>query len=96
MVVEGPWGVIRLAQIHIPAVALLGIHLSHTQHDLLCKIPRVILMLDGDNAGRKAAVRIRKTLEANTQVQQVNLPSDTDPDDLNDDTLFHVVRSFLS
>jgi DNA primase len=95
VVVEGPWGVMRLDQLHIPAVALLGIHLSRTQQDLLGKIPKVILMLDGDNAGRKAAVRIRKTLEVSTQVRQVNLPTDTDPDDLDDENLCRVFRSFL-
>jgi len=95
VVVECPWGVMRLAQLNIPAVALLGIHLSRTQYDLLCKIPKLILMLDGDKAGKQATVRIRKTLEASTQVQQVNLPTDTDPDDLNDDALCHVIRFFL-
>ena len=95
VVVEGPWGVMRLAQFHIPAVALLGIHLSHTHHDILDKLPKVILMLDGDRAGKEAMVRIRKTLNASTLVQQVNLPTDTDPDDLDDDTLFRVARSFL-
>ena len=95
VVVECPWGVIRLAQLNIPAVALLGIHLSHTQHVLLCNIPRVILMLDGDDAGRNATVRIRKTLEAKTQVRQVNLPTDMDPDDLDDEVLGPISRFFL-
>lgn len=95
VVVECPWGVIRLAQLNIPAVALLGIHLSRTQHDLLRRITRVILMLDGDSAGRKATVRIRKILEANTQVQQVNLPTDMDPDDLDDNVLGRITRFFL-
>ncbi|MFQ5902856.1 MAG: toprim domain-containing protein [Candidatus Binatia bacterium] len=95
VVVECPWGVMRLAQLNIPAVALLGIHLSHTQHDLLCRIPRIILMLDGDEAGNQATVRIRKILEASTQVQQVNLPSDMDPDDLDDHDLARVSRYLL-
>jgi DNA primase len=95
VVVEGPWGVMRLDQLHIPAVALLGIHLSHTQQDLLCKIPKVILMLDGDQAGKEAMVRIRKILEVSTRVLLVNLPVDTDPDDLDDDTLCRVSRSLL-
>jgi len=95
VVVECPWGVMRLAQLNIPAVALLGIHLSHTQHDLLCKIPKVILMLDGDTAGRKATAPIRKTLQSSTQAQQVNLPTDTDPDDLDDNALNRVTRFFL-
>ena len=96
VVVEGPWGVMRLAQLNIPAVALLGIHLSHTQHDILLKLPKVILMLDGDRAGKEATVRIWKTLKANTQVQQVNLPTDMDPDDLDDDTLYQVSRFSFS
>ena len=95
-VVEGPWGVMRLAQIDIPAVALLGIHLSHTQHHLLRTIPRIILMLDGDNAGKQAALRIRKTLQYTTQVEQVNLNIDTDPDDLDDYALDRVVKLLLS
>ena len=96
VVVEGPWGVMRLAQLHIPAVALLGIHLSHTQHDILEKLPKVILMLDGDRAGNEATVRIRKTLKKSTQVQQVHLHTDTDPDDLDDDTLYQVSRFSFS
>lgn len=95
VVVECPWGVMRFAQLNIPAVALLGIHLSHTQHDLLRRIPRIILMLDGDDAGNQATLRIWKTLEASTQVQQVNLPSDTDPDDLDDHDLARVARYLL-
>ncbi|MFQ5902361.1 MAG: toprim domain-containing protein [Candidatus Binatia bacterium] len=95
VIVECPWGVMRLAQLNIPAVALLGIHLSHTQHDLLRMVSRVVLMLDGDNAGRQATVRIRKTLEAGTQVRQVNLPTDTDPDDLDDDALGRAVKLLL-
>ena len=95
VVVEGPWDVMRLAQLHIPTVALLGVHLSHTQHDLLRRIKRLILMLDGDDAGRKATIRIRKILEAVTQVKQVNLPTDMDPDDLKDHDLIRVSKLLL-
>ncbi len=52
VVVECPWGVMRLAQLNIPAVALLGIHLSSLQLDILKKISRVVLMFDGDYAGK--------------------------------------------
>jgi len=95
VVVEGPWAVMRLDQLHIPAVALLGIHLSHTQHDILAKLPKVVLMLDGDRAGKQAMVRIRKNLNASTQVRLVQLPTDTDPDDLHDDALRRLTRAFL-
>ena len=91
-VVEGPWSVMRLAQLNIPAVALLSIHLSHRQHQILRTISKIILMLDGDNPGKIATTRIRKTLQYSTQVHQVNLDTDTDPDDLDDHELGHVAK----
>jgi DNA primase len=95
VIVEGPWDVMRLAQLSIPAVALLGIHLSTTQHDLLRTIQCVILMLDGDYAGRRAATRIRNALELNTKVHTINLPLDHDPDDLTDDQLSSITQHFF-
>jgi DNA primase len=38
----------------------LGIHLSPQQLDILKKLSRVVLMLDGDYAGRSATIRICK------------------------------------
>ncbi len=92
VIVEGPWDVMRLAQLNIPAVALLGIHLSTTQRDLLQTIQRVILMRDGDCAGRRAATRIRNALEPTTNVHTITLPLDHDPDDLTDDQLSSITK----
>ena len=88
-VVECPWGVMRLAQIGIPAVALLGIHLSPTQVQLLRQTPRILLMLDGDQAGRSASRQIADALNiyTRTQVHRVDLPQGLDPDDLDDSEL---------
>jgi hypothetical protein len=85
-VVECPWGVMRLAQIGIPAVALLGIHLSRTQLQLLRRTPRIVLMLDGDQAGRSAGHQIADTLNTHirAQVHRIDLPQGLDPDDLDD------------
>ena len=91
-IVEGPWDVMRLTQLNIPAVALLGIHLSPTQRELLRTIQRVILMLDGDCAGRRAATRIRNALEPNTKVHTITLPLDHDPDDLTDNQLSSITK----
>ena len=77
VVVECPWGVMRLAQLNIPAVALLGIHLSSLQLDILKKISRVVLMLDGDYAGRSATNRVHKTLEPYTKVHCITLPHES-------------------
>ena len=92
VIVEGPWAVMRLAQLNIPAVALLGIHLSPTQRDLLRTIERVILMLDGDCAGRRANTRIQNALEPNTKVHTITLPLDQDPDDLTDNQLSSITK----
>ncbi|MCP4381692.1 MAG: toprim domain-containing protein [Hyphomicrobiales bacterium] len=96
-VVECPWGVMRLAQIGIPAVALLGIALSHTQLQLLGQASRVVLMLDGDQAGRSASHRIVETLNKYTlaQVHRIDLPQDHDPDDLDNWQLSRCLLSLL-
>ena len=94
-VVECPWGVMRLAQLNIPAVALLGIHLSPLQLDILKKRSCIVLMLDGDDAGRSATIRVRKILETYTTVQCVSLPSGLDPDDLTDQALLSFTKHFF-
>jgi DNA primase len=83
-VVECPWGVMRLAQIGIPAVALLGIHLSRPQRELLRRASPIVLMLDGDPAGRAASRQIADTLNPYTAapVHRIDLPLGLDPDDL--------------
>jgi len=52
----------------------------------------VILMLDGDCAGRGATTRIRNVLEPNTKVDTITLPLDYDPDDLTDDQLASITQ----
>ncbi len=85
----------RLDQLNIPALALLGIHLSCLQFDILKKLPRVVLMLDGDDAGRSTTVRVRKALEPHTTVHCVSMPSGLDPDDLNDQALLSITNHFF-
>ena len=91
VVVESPWGVIRLMQIGFPTVALLGIQLSTTQLQLLHPSPRIVLMLDGDHAGRSASRKIANTLTQHTgiRVHRIELPRGLDPDDLSDTDLRH-------
>ena len=87
VLVEGPWGVLRLAQLGIPAIALLGAHLSPKQQSLLHDLPRVVLLMDGDETGRSAAKKIRQRLP-NSRV--VDLPEGQDPDDLTNQELVEV------
>jgi len=95
VVVEGAWSVMRLAQLNIPAVALLGIHLSTQQYNLLSNVPRLILMLDGDDAGRKATQIFLQKFKPRTLVDYVILPPNCDPDDLSDENLNAATRLFF-
>lgn len=91
VVTECPWGVMRLAQLDIPAVALLGTRLFTLQQTLLKKFPNVVLMLDGDRAGRMAAKTIKDQLQSDIRISSIDLPEGNDPDDLDDATLIHLL-----
>lgn len=94
-VTECPWGVLRLAQIGVPAVALLGVHMSVAHADLLSRHAGVVLLLDGDGAGRVAAARIHAALAARIDVQVVHLPDGLDPDEVDDSVLTKLMSSFF-
>ncbi len=98
VVVECPWGVMRLMQIGFPAVALLGIQFSGAQLQLLSSSPRIVLMLDGDDTGRSVSRKIANTLtqHLNIQVHRIELPQGLDPDDLNNTDLAHSLHPFFS
>jgi DNA primase len=96
VVVECPWAVMRLAQLNIPALALLGTSLSSLQKGVLASIPRVILLLDGDSPGRLASASIVDSLNRHSAVHSVFLPDGLDPDDLNDAHLAAILNHLLS
>lgn len=89
---ECPWSVMRLHQIDVPAVALLGVHLSDRQEQLLRSASRVVLLLDGDPAGTKAAATLHGRIAPFAEVVIASIPQGLDPDDLRD----HELRRLLS
>lgn len=95
-IVEGPWDVMRLYQIGVPAVALLGLYLSPSQRRLLTSAARLIIMLDGDPNGRRASKQLLQNLADIADVQIVKLPHRCDPDDLSDLHLRRLLGSFFS
>jgi len=95
VIVEGPWAVMRLAQLNIPAVALLGVNLSSALYYVFREIPRVILMLDGDRAGRRATEKLFHSLKSITRVHLVYPPPNFDPDDLDNDSLSSIFKHFF-
>lgn len=84
IIVEGFMDVIRLYSIGVKnVVALMGTSLTKEQTTLIKRTSsNIILMLDGDNPGKKAIVNVGQILEEeNLKVNVVALPEDLDPDE---------------
>lgn len=65
------------------------------QRLLLDRFQRVILMLDGDAAGRRATAQITARLLPHCSVQANHLASDTQPDQLTSDEVWRLLRATL-
>jgi DNA primase len=84
IVVEGFFDALAVHQAGYPAVvALMGSTLSRPQGDLLTThFDRVLLMLDGDDAGRHGAAAITSTLAGRIEVIPILLDERMQPDQL--------------
>lgn len=84
LVVEGQVDVLTMQQAGLPAVAPMGTALTEGQCDLLKRFAdRVVLVYDGDSAGRAAAVKaVPLVLGAGLNGSVVLLPDGEDPDTL--------------
>ncbi|KZY22274.1 MULTISPECIES: DNA primase [unclassified Sulfitobacter] len=88
LVAEGYMDVIALSEAGFgAAVAPLGTAITETQLQLLWRIaPEPVLMLDGDAAGQRAAMRVidlaLPLLEAGQSLRFAVMPEGKDPDDL--------------
>jgi DNA primase len=89
VVVEGFFDCFRVHQVGFPCVvALMGCSLSHRQEALLQQHFReVTLMLDGDNAGRRAGTLIAARLVTQLGVRVVEVPPGTQSDQLSADQI---------
>jgi hypothetical protein len=83
VIVEGAIDVLKTWQLGWNVVAILGSHFSNDQIEkvasILPKDGRVILMMDGDEAGRACAQEAGKTLIDRVPVLVAMLPDDADP-----------------
>lgn len=87
--VEGPFGVYRVAQAGFAsAVAVFGSSLSDDQAAILAETGRpVVLMFDGDEAGRAGMRKAAGKLIGRSFVRVATLPDCSEPEDLDDDAL---------
>lgn len=87
VLVEGPTSAIRLIDAGIAAWAILGVeNWSDVKRELLVAkgVKAVILLFDGDDAGRRATKEIAADLETSVKVQALELPDRRDPGDMSD------------
>jgi DNA primase len=89
VVVEGFFDCLKLRQAGLTAVvALMGAALyDEQQRALLEHFQRVILMLDGDTAGRRATAIMAARLRQHALVRVIHLPDQVQPDQLSTDDI---------
>jgi DNA primase len=88
ILVEGFFSVFKLHQLGFPnVVASMGCELSDFQTELLSKAKEVILLFDGDDAGRTGTKKAKDRLKDRTLVRLAHLPDGCQPDDLPQRTL---------
>lgn len=82
--VESYWSAIRLQEAGIPAAALMGTSLSVEQAKLVREagFKLATLLLDGDDAGREAAIAAAPILAEHVYTRILPLPDGVKPDDM--------------
>ena len=96
IVVEGYFDCMRVHQAGLPCVvALMGSSLSAEQEQALRQyFQEVVLMLDGDAAGRTASRSIAAKLSGGPLVTLIQLPDGAQPDQLSVDSLRQLLGSW--
>lgn len=89
VVVEGFFDCLNVHQAGVPCVvALMGCSLSQRQEELLAHyFQEIILMLDGDKAGRAAGATMAARLCTKISTRLVEIPADSQPDQLGTDQI---------
>jgi DNA primase len=89
IVVEGFFDTMRVHQAGFPnVVALMGCSLSERQEELLTAITdRLVLMLDGDDAGAKCVREFYGRLRRRMYLREIHLEAGEQPDSLGDERL---------
>jgi DNA primase len=97
VVVEGFFDCIKVYQAGYPCVvALMGATVSPEQERLLeAYFQDVVLMLDGDDVGRAATVRVAKRFSSGLAVRIVEVPVGRQPDQLSTDEIQSLLRDAM-
>jgi len=94
VLVEGFFDCIKVVQAEHVCVALMGCSLSDEQEaQLVARFRQVVVMLDGDDAGRKAAAEIAGRLVRKAWVRVVAVPQGKQPDQLSIEEIRDVLQN---
>lgn len=97
ILVEGFFSVVKLYEFGIPnVVAAMGCELSDSQVQLLREAKEVIVLFDGDDAGRKGAERAQAKLTPYLPVRLVRLPDGTEPEDFSPKALRWLINGMTA
>ena len=93
IVVEGFFDCLRVHQAgYHNVVALMGVTLSEVQEQLLReRFPQLVLMLDGDQAGRRASQQLAARLKGKVSLSVVEVPSGRQPDQLSSEEIGRIL-----
>jgi DNA primase len=93
IVVEGFFDCLRVHQAgYHNVVALMGDSLSEVQEQLLLeRFPQLVLMLDGDQAGRRASQQLAARLWGKVSLSLVEVPSGRQPDQLSSEEIARIL-----
>jgi DNA primase len=97
ILVEGFFDCMRVHQAGFgKVVALMGTNLSDHQGRLLAeRFRRVVVMLDGDEAGQRAGPGIAARLSGRLSVEVVALPARIQPDQMSSCEIQHLLRPLI-
>jgi DNA primase len=98
VVVEGFFDCLKVYQAGIHSVvALMGAALYTSQRTaLLQRFRRVVLLLDGDPAGRRATTEIAARLRSHASVQTIHLAAQRQPDQFSSEAIRQLLEPALS
>ena len=93
IVVEGFFDCLRVHQAgYRNVVALMGSSLAEAQEELLrTHFQQLVLMLDGDNAGRRASQQLLTHLRRKVSLSLAQVPNGQQPDQLSDEEIKRIL-----
>lgn len=96
-IVESQFNALTSWTYGLPAGALLGTGADY-QYDILANtdINHFILLFDGDEAGRKGAMRFKKYMPKDKFITDIKLPAGKDVNDLSKDEFWSLINSSLN